>query len=286
VNDPRTPRNDWTQLEVEAVVADYLAMLAHQFQDIPYNKAEHNRTLHSLIGRTRGSIERKHQNISAILRELGMPWIIGYKPLGNYQDLLREVVIEQVSADKSQVQTAAAAAVEAEVVGMPLIEDLDSIQVAVPAADRDFVVRQPSRIPTPKIRNYLEIESKNRQLGLAGELFVAQFEERRLEKLGRKHLAARVEHVAATQGDGLGYDVSSFEENGQPRLIEVKTTAFGSLTPFYLSKSELTASGRLVDHYHLYRLFYFRKRAQFFDLIGSLQKYCHLEPSQYLARVI
>jgi hypothetical protein len=36
-----------------------------------YNKAEHNRLLGAMIGRPRGWIEYKHQNISAVLEALG-----------------------------------------------------------------------------------------------------------------------------------------------------------------------------------------------------------------------
>ena len=35
-----------------------------------------------------GAVERKFQNVSAILDEAGLPWIDGYKPLSNYQDEL------------------------------------------------------------------------------------------------------------------------------------------------------------------------------------------------------
>jgi hypothetical protein len=276
---------DWTRLEVEATVADYIIMLAHELRGESYNKAEHNRNLRSLINRSRGAIELKHQNISAVLLELAMPWINGYKPRGNYQELLREVVIEQVEANRSQVLTVAAAAVEAPIREQPPLDQFDKMQVPVPRSGRDFVARQPPLTSQPRLTNYLEIESRNRQLGLAGELFAARFEERRLASAGRKDLAARIEHVSTTLGDGLGYDISSFEADGRPRLIEVKTTSFGALTPFYLSKNELAASAQLVDHYRLYRIFNFRKRAQFFALAGSLQELCSLEPSLYLARI-
>lgn len=112
------------------------------------------------------------------------------------------------------------------------------------------------------------------------------FEERRLFDAGRKDLAKQIDHVAKSQGDGLGYDVKSFELDGKPRLIEVKTTSFGAMTPFYVSKREVVASNRLAENYQLYRPFNFRKRAQFFALGGSLRQSCLLEPEQFLARVV
>jgi hypothetical protein len=47
---------NWSREEVEAAVADYLAMLASELGGEPYNKAAHNRALQQvLIRRTHGS---------------------------------------------------------------------------------------------------------------------------------------------------------------------------------------------------------------------------------------
>jgi len=59
---------DWSDEQNDAIVADYFAMLANDIAGRPYSKAEHNRLLQAIIGRPRGSIEYKHQNISVVLR--------------------------------------------------------------------------------------------------------------------------------------------------------------------------------------------------------------------------
>ncbi|HET9785087.1 MAG TPA: hypothetical protein VFP94_09040, partial [Terriglobales bacterium] len=87
----------WSQIEVEATVADYLAMLECEIRGEAYNKTEHRRALSRLLDhRSDAAIERKHQNISAILIAQGLPYVDGYKPLGNYQRLLAEVVLAHV----------------------------------------------------------------------------------------------------------------------------------------------------------------------------------------------
>jgi hypothetical protein len=92
---------NWTSAEVAATVADYMAMLKAELAGTPYSKAEHRRRLMAkLENRSEPAVERKHMNISAVLRELGLPFIDGYKPLSNYQEILREVVIEVVAADR------------------------------------------------------------------------------------------------------------------------------------------------------------------------------------------
>jgi hypothetical protein len=76
---------DWSREEVEATVADYFAMLVAELAGVPYNKAAHRRSLLKvLMHRTEQSVEFKHANISAVLIELGFPYISGYKPRSNY----------------------------------------------------------------------------------------------------------------------------------------------------------------------------------------------------------
>lgn len=87
-------------------------------------------------------------------------------------------------------------------------------------------------------RDYLEREAYNISLGTAGEEFIGQFEHWRLNSLGQSRLADKVDHVSKSKGDGLGYDILSFETNGKERFIEVKTTRFGKDTPFFVSKGE------------------------------------------------
>ena len=99
--------DDWTRPQVEAAVSDYLAMLATELRGEDYNKAAHNRALQQATGRRRGAIEKKHQNISAVLLELGMPWIAGYKPLSRYQQLLFEVVETHLAVDRHPINDVA-----------------------------------------------------------------------------------------------------------------------------------------------------------------------------------
>jgi hypothetical protein len=82
-------RRDLTAEEVSLIVADYFDMLGLDLADQPFNKAERNRTLREqLNARSKGSVEFKHQNISAVLLEMGLPYLDGYKPARNYQKRL------------------------------------------------------------------------------------------------------------------------------------------------------------------------------------------------------
>jgi len=66
--------SDWSRTDVELTVEFYLRMLEKELRRESYNKAEQNRLLqHRLDGRSKGAVEWKHQNISAVLIELGYP---------------------------------------------------------------------------------------------------------------------------------------------------------------------------------------------------------------------
>src|SRR5689334_21168998 len=79
---------DWAEDELDAIVADYFDMLGAEVAGRPYVKSRHNAALMERIGRSHASVEFKHQNISAVLEEMGLPWIVGYKPRKNYQQAI------------------------------------------------------------------------------------------------------------------------------------------------------------------------------------------------------
>ncbi|MBI3527209.1 MAG: DUF3883 domain-containing protein [Betaproteobacteria bacterium] len=275
----------WSREEVEATVVDYLHMLTQELAGQVYNKTKHRQVLrHKLVDRSDAAIELKHQNISAVLLALGCPWISGYKPRSNFQNLLFQVVQQAVIGNALFDQAALNAAEQPATA--PLLTDLGNILVAPPELRRAVkeIAATYMRREMGVKRDYLAREARNASLGMAGEDFVLQYERVRLHKLGKKQLSDRVEHVSATKGDGLGFDVLSFEGTGKERFIEVKTTAFAKETPFFVSKNEVEFSESFASQFQLYRLFEFRKEPKMFTLSSAVAKNCILDPISYLAR--
>jgi hypothetical protein len=128
----------------------------------------------------------------------------------------------------------------------------------------------------------LEQEARNQSLGRAGEGLILEFEHQRLWRAGQKRLAERIEHVAA-KADGHGFDILSFETDGRERLVEVKTTRFGQMTPFFASNNEVEVSDMRSVEYHVYRLFDFSRKPRLFLLNGSIRSTCTLEAVQFQA---
>lgn len=275
---------DWSTSEVQATVLDYMAMLKCELTGQTYNKTAHRQALLAkLDDRTSSAVELKHQNISAVLRDMGHFWIPGYKPRSNYQLILAEAVASWISADP-ELDHQALAAAESPVASLEHF-DFTSFQVTEPSMQegrspgvQDLLHHYGARVRIPRIRDYAAREAHNASLGRAGEDLVVKFEQFRLADAGRPQLAAKVEHVAKTQGDGLGFDVLSFDLDGQERYIEVKTTKFAKETPFFASASEVQFARQNAEHFSLYRLFEFRRQPKCYTLLGSLEAHCALDP--------
>jgi hypothetical protein len=274
----------WSRAEVELVVADYLEMLSLELAAQKYSKAVRRRALSKLLNaRTSASIEFKRRNISAVMLELGYPAIRGYLPAYNRQRMLLEVVESQLGANKSLDELAQAFIETPVVVLAP--EDFGAARVAAPMQrDRRSREPAPAEFHAAK-RDYLEREARNSSLGKAGELFILQYEQWRLAASGLGRLADKVRHVSVEDGDGLGYDVLSFQTDGSERYIEVKTTAFGELTPFFVTATEVRFARQTMAQFSLCRLFDFRGAPRFFELAGTIESHCSLDPATFRARL-
>lgn len=246
-------------------------MLRLQSDGKAFNKSNFRRDLMpKLLNRSDKSIDFKHCNISAVLIQLGRPYIIGYKPLWNYQNLLRDVVIERLA-------------------------EIDSIEDLLVEKDRVEKIIRPQNVsfdkwnvkpPAPRIlkdiphtyravkKNYFEIEQKSHAIGYSGEELVLKYEKWRLESQGKFSLSRRIEWVSQERGDGAGYDILSRNFDGSERFIEVKTTAYGKETPIFFSKRENDFSEENSELFHLYRVFELKQAPKLFQFNGAFSEFC------------
>ena len=265
----------WSDDELDAIVADYFVMLEAELAGQHYVKSRHSAALMAQIGRTHRSVEFKHQNISAVLDELGMPWISGYMPKRNYQNAIFDAIDRYLSthptALEPQVDLAAKAPPPSE------------IFVAPPTLD-------PEPTPMPQgLRRLLrkfdpaERDLRNRSLGKAGEALVVEIERRQLRDAERSDLAEKVKWIAADDGDGAGYDVLSFTQSGSLRLIEVKTTNGSARTPFFLSRNECVVAAERPSEWQIYRVYEFAKAPRIFTVLPPLENSVRLTPETWQA---
>lgn len=135
--------------------------------------------------------------------------------------------------------------------------------------------------------DFSERQDQNSKVGHRGEKYVVRHEKERLIKLGRQDLADKVEWASKMQGDGLGYDILSYNaKTEEPMFIEVKTTNGPCNSAFYISRNELERS-RVSKNYYLYRLHDYDSETdsyQIFIISGDLSPLC-VEPATYYVRI-
>lgn len=269
----------WTDEENDLIVADYFAMLADDIAGRRYNKAEHRRALLPLLGnRSEGSVEFKHQNISAVLKGLGEDWIPGYKPAFNFQNALIDAVARWLALHPAWLGRLPEAATG--------LHETAPIWIGPPPT----LSNQP---PPQELEQMLHIarnfdvagrDQRNRALGRAGEECVLAHERASLKAVGRDDLARKVRWVSEEDGDGAGYDIASFAPDGGARLIEVKTTNGWERTPFHITRNELAVAEGRRSEWCLFRLWNFSREPKAFELRPPLDAHVSLTPTTFQAR--
>lgn len=274
---------DWSDLENDLIVADYFSMLATEIAGQTYVKAEHNRNIQAhLNDRTRGSVEKKHQNISAVMVGLGQPWIDGYKPLPSFQNSLVDAVMRWLDANPGWLRPALTDEMES---GRNAVREVPSLWIGPaptfsnepPPINAEFMAKVARKF------DVAERDARNRALGKAGEELVLRYEQARLRSERRDDLAEKVRWTAVQDGDGAGYDIFSFENDGRDRLVEVKTTNGWERTPFHVTRNELAVANANRDNWHLVRLWNFAREPKAYSIRPPLDAHVALTPTSFLA---
>jgi hypothetical protein len=250
-------------------------MLKDEAAGFSFNKAQHNRILRSKIDRSEGSIEFKHQNISAVLQLLGLPRIRGYLPAKNYQKAITPAIDRYLTQNPGALHPERA-------VSSGLCER-PGLFVEIPPALLPVTPRPEYIERLVRKFNPVERDFRNRKLGREGEELVVQFEQERLKQRDRADLAKKIRWISEEDGDGAGYDILSFDENGKERFLEVKTTVGSDITPFYITRNELSFSSERPDAFRLCRVFDFSTRPRMFELSPPLEDFVHLSPLSFEA---
>lgn len=105
-----------------------------------------------------------------------------------------------------------------------------------------------------KIDNWEEINKKRKETGDKGEEVVVLLEQDYLISINRKDLADKVYHSSKERGDGLGYDILSYFDDGREKFIEVKSTNNSINSAFNISKNELEFLKENLENAFLYRV--------------------------------
>jgi hypothetical protein len=265
----------WRDDELDAIIADYFAMLTADLAGKPYIKSRHSAALMAQIGRTHRSVEFKHQNISAVLDELGLPWIPGYMPKRNYQNAIFDAIDRYLTYHPEILVPVPAPQAESATSSAVFVDPPSPATAKRPIPER---LRRLVRKFDPAERDH-----RNRSLGRAGEAFVVGVEREQLAQADRDDLALKVRWVSEEEGDGAGYDIHSFDPYGHERLIEVKTTNGAARTPFFLSGNECDFAAERPYDWCIYRVHLFARTPRIFTISPPLEGALNMVPATWRA---
>jgi hypothetical protein len=172
---------------------------------------------------------------------------------------------------------------------VPVIKTHDLIVENKPIIKSRTVGVKTNEFRSRKSPDYGLIDSKNKKLGLEGELLVLNKEILYLRSIDRDDLADKVVHISVVEGDGAGYDIKSFDREGSIKFIEVKTTKGSANTSFFISPNELEFSKQKANNYFLYRLYEYQVDtacSKVYILKGNLMEQINITPTQFKAQLI
>ncbi|MDP1555893.1 MAG: DUF3883 domain-containing protein [Hyphomonas sp.] len=270
------PGSVWSDLAVELVVAGYFDLWTQNLQGQNPVKLHKYREISEATGRNVKSVERKFQNISAVLERIGLAWLPGLAPLRNYQRALIAAVEAKVDGfwNFDLPDKPAKFGVSDVVVLFPE----QTPQIEQPIVSESPELERLARKFDPALRDL-----RNRKTGLLGEELVYHSEIARLNQTGRPDLAKKVKWVSQEEGDGAGYDIRSFESDGTERFYEVKTTIGHRRTPFYMSRNDRDFAEEAPDNFRIFRLYEVGRSPRSFLIAPPLESALILEPSVYRA---
>jgi hypothetical protein len=131
--------------------------------------------------------------------------------------------------------------------------------------------------------NFIQNGIENKRLGDLGELWVMKYEIEKLKRANKHDLIAKIKHTAKDEGDGTGFDIQSFDSDGNKIFIEVKTTKENKNSTFFITRNELERSKIDKDNYYLYRLYNYEEQTDIGNLLiikGELTNLCEF-PTVY-----
>jgi len=164
-----------------------------------------------------------------------------------------------------------------------LVAEVENLVVEAPKAKEK---KEKEKAPGQRVyssSDRADQDRRNSNLGVSGEEFVYLLEKQELNSLGLNELAENVIWASKEIGDGLGYDILSYDENGDEIFIEVKTTRGGPSTPFYISANEIEVSKEKGAAYRIYRLFSYPKAPNMYIVNGPLDEALDLTATNFRA---
>lgn len=142
-------------------------------------------------------------------------------------------------------------------------------------------------IQTPTQKHICKVDFlRLKKIGDRGEELVVKAE--RAKHIANEELAKRI-HRVSLENDSLGYDILSFDENGNEMYIEVKTTTGNNLREFKFNISQNQINVAIANHNNYYLCFVWdvesRKPKLRMVKYSDIKDFLNLQVSHYVGRL-
>lgn len=129
--------------------------------------------------------------------------------------------------------------------------------------------------------DFRSLQKERDKVGALGEMIVYQSLKDEAEAQGKKVPV----HISKIEGDGLGYDIRAWDDDGRELHIEVKTTKSNHVDGFEMSRNEVELAREDGENYLIYRVYNLdvaKKTCDIHIYEGPFadEEY-HLEPTNY-----
>ena len=135
--------------------------------------------------------------------------------------------------------------------------------------------------------DFRKLQERKYEIGQLGEKYIVKYERQNLIKAGRNDLADKVRRISE-EDIGAGYDILSFDINGESKYIEVKTTT-GTGSTFELTANELHTAEKFGQQYWLYFVRDIGGTPQVTKILNpadKIGKLINIQPTAYTVRLI
>ncbi len=258
----------------DAVFTRYLAMLEAGVRGEVLGHARHMTELaDEFRALNEESIRDYYAQTGGVLMQCGLPFLDVFPPSPRPERALRRRLVPFLSERRARLARAWPG--DGAVRRVRQRDELIDVQGAwaPPPLDDDFRVEAwlAGRARFPSFGGFARRERRFSLLQEAGCRFALAFERARLKQMHGDALARRV-HLAGPGESGGGYDIVSFEANGEPRYVRVAATQYSRRFPFLVTPATLLASFRHGENFCLYRVFNYCWEAKLYIVQGDLRE--------------
>ena len=128
--------------------------------------------------------------------------------------------------------------------------------------------------------DYVEKAADTDAVGRLGEQFALAYEQWRLRN--HPELSRYIKHISKDD-DSAGYDIESFELDGTPRFLEVKSTLGTMGNPFFISANEIETAQEKGKQYIILRVSNLEKNPKCCEIRFPFEDTLELTPSTFTA---